>query len=536
MIGMSLSYKKLLHTFDEALKPEVLLPQLRAHGVRSIELRAVSPSDHPDDVLRVADLLWDYGFQITVHAKCKTEQNAVSEVFSPLSRVLSEMRQRELIITIHPVVGDNAAMLTALSDHISEKGYPAFIALENNRRMPDGTDGDSAALVLDAVRRVDRKNVGICFDMGHYAWYTENFTDSASRLPSREFLSRVIHTHIHACAEGVTHFPLDPWREPFSRYIEALSYKYYGVYNIELEPKRFSHRIGATEAYLLSADNLKRHYPIHASLYDDARFHYDEYFHHALDVFKEREGCYASLIAPSSYLFATHGYRWAMDVSFLYLSELAQTPSRVREYLGEIDLMILTHAHGDHMEESTIRALSDTEIVWVVPIFMVEAMKGFGVRVEKMIVVREGDEIDVGPLHIRVLKGRHFRPKTKRGINAVGYLITAEQGPTLAFPGDVRDYRITDEESLNADHCFAHVWLTDKALTPEKYIPKSEDLAEFALRMSRRSIFLTHLYANRSEDKMWQMHHAQLVSDAIRERSPGTVVRVPSYGEVWELS
>jgi hypothetical protein len=225
-----------------------------------------------------------------------------------------------------------------------------------------------------------------------------------------------------------------------------------------------------------------------------------------------------------------------MDISFLEIYRLAETPSRIREYLGDIDCMLLTHGHGDHMEKRTIRALSDTNINWIVPEFLVDNLLSFGVRREKIISVRAGDEISVGPLSIRVLEGRHFRPETKKGIDAVGYLISADKAPTLAFPGDIRDYSVAEGEELDADHCFAHVWLTDKALDPEMYIPKSREFAEFMLSKSRKSILLAHLYTNRAEDKRWTIHHARVVCDAIWERSPETLVRVPRYGEIFDLS
>ena len=547
MIGMSLQYGSLLKTKDEQLEPEIILPKLWDHGVRSIELRAISPTDCPKEALRVANTVWDYGFQITVHSKPKSVESAVDDVFIPLSHILSHMRQRELIVTIHPVVGDNVAMLIALSDHITKHKYPVRIALENNRRMPDGTNGDSLALVLDAVTRADRKNLGVCFDMGHWAWYAANFTDTPNMLPPQEFLSKAIHTHIHAYTEnaenvygtatkGSTHFPLDEWREPFSLYINALGFKYLGVYNVELSPSRFAQRWSASEAYLLSADTLRQNYPPRAQYSDEMRLRYDGCFRRALEVFDKKEGCYGTLIAPSSYLFSTNGYKWAMDVSFLMLYNLAETPSHVREYLGDIDCMILTHAHGDHMEKRTIRALSDTNINWVVPEFLVEKILSFGVRPEKITVVRAGDEISVGPLSIRVLEGKHFRPGTRAGLDAVGYLISADGAPSLAFPGDVRDYRVTEGEELNADHCFAHVWLTDNALDPEMYIPKSREFAEFMLSHSHRSILLAHLNTERVEDKRWTIYHARIASNAILEKSPETVVRVPRYGEIFDLS
>ena len=535
MIGMSLSYQNLVSVEEPALKPETLFPKLWNHGVRSVEIRGISTKACPLEAFRVINLLWDYGFNVTVHSTVKSVQTAVTDVFVPLTHILLNMRQRELILTIHPIAGDNAAMLKALSDHIIEHNYPVCIALENNRRMPDGTDGDSVALVLDAVRSVNRKNVGICFDMGHFAWYTANFTDTPDMLPPKEFLSRVIHTHIHAYTEGSTHFPLDEWREPFSLYINALDFRYVGVYNVELEPKRFTHRWDATEAYLISADTLRQNYPSRAEYHDELRLHYDGYFRRSLEVLNKKDGCYGSLIASSSYLFSTNGYKWAMDVSFITLNRLAGTPSRVREYLGDLDCMMLTHAHTDHMDERTIRLLADTEISWVVPDFLVDDMIKFGVHRERITAVKAGDDVCVGPLRIHVLKGRHFRPGTRSGIDAVGYLISADNAPTLAFPGDVRDYSVKDGEELNADHCFAHIWLTDCALESEKYIPKSREFAEFMLSQSRKSILLAHLNVNREDSKRWTVHHALVARDAILEKSPETVVRTLRYGEIFKL-
>ena len=533
---MSLSYKNLCATDDELLKPDILLPKLWAHGVRSIELRTVTAGARPIDVLRVANLLWDYGFQITVHSSARSAESAVADVFGPLSNLLTCLRQRELVITVHPVADDNILMLKSLSDHIINQRYPVRIALENNRKMPDGSVGNSLMLVLDAVNQVNRKNIGICFDMGHYAWYTENFTDSPNTPPPEEFLSRVIHTHIHVCNDGTTHYPLEEWREPISLYIDALGVKYLGVYNIELDPKRFLCRWSATEAYLLSADTLKNNYPSRALMHDEQRVYFDGCFRRSLDIFRKKEGCYGTMIAPSSYLFSTNGYHWAMDVSFHKIRHLTETPSMVREYLGGIDCMLLTHAHGDHMEKCTIRALSDTEIIWVVPDFLVDALLELGVRLDYIISVSAGDDIKVGPLYIQVLKGRHGRPTEAKGNFAVGYLVSADNAPSLAFPGDVRNYSLEDIEDLKADHCFAHVWLTDYALNPEKYIPMSRNFADFMLAHSRRSIFLTHLYVDRSEDKMWTMKHARVASDAIHESSPGTMVRVPRFGEIFDLS
>ena len=340
MIGVSLPYKWLLGNGSFPM-PEtyVFLSELKRRGVSSVELRAVPRRGDPDVALRAAEPLWDHGFRITVHAGVETAENAVAEVLEPLSEILSHLRQRELIVTIHPIVGDNVAMLRALSDHIIKKSYPVRIALENNRMLPDGTMGDSVSLVLNSVRAVNRENVGICFDMGHFHWYLEQTSNQTDRLPPKEFLERVIHTHIHTYAEGRTHFPIEAGREPIASFLQALDRSYFGVYNLELEPPRFAHRMSAEAGYLRSVDALRESLPFSAGIYEDLKHNYDCRFRESMRIFEKSEGCYASLIGPSSYLFSTNGFRWAMDPAFRNLWYLAESPSRIREYLEGLELI-----------------------------------------------------------------------------------------------------------------------------------------------------------------------------------------------------
>ena len=535
MIGLSLPYKWLLG--DNSMLPQDdLLSLIKEHGAKSVEIRAVPASADSDEVMRSAMQLLAHGLNITVHASVTSAENAVEQVLRPLEELIENMKQRELIVTIHPIMGDNVRMLLNLSDYIIKNNIPVKIALENERKLPDKTDGDSLSLVLEAVEAADRKNIGICFDMGHFAWFRETFTDAPNILPPESFLSRVIHTHIHACVEGRTHFPLGEWREPIASYVSALDLNYFGVYNLELEPERFTHVCSAREGYLRSIDALRDNFPFSARLYEELRLNYDRLFGQAVEVFLKNDGSYMSLIGPTAYLFNTYGYKWAMDVAFRNARYLAEAPSRAREYLCDIDLMILTHGHPDHMEEDTVRALADTDITWLVPDFLVDEVLACGVRREKITVARVGDKISVGLLRITVLKGRHFRPENGSGIEAVGYIVEADNTPTLAFPGDVRDYSTDGTEELCADYCFAHVWLTDNVLDPAMYIPKASSLADFALTVSRKNILLTHLYENgRDEMGMWQKHHAEAVAEAIRERSPETAVKIPRLGEIIKL-
>ena len=97
MIGLSLPYKWLLGEHSTLVCPDIFLPQLWERGARSIEIRTVPAGADAEEVLRAAEPILKYGFNITVHAKVKTVENAVAEVIAPLSLLLKKLAQKELI-------------------------------------------------------------------------------------------------------------------------------------------------------------------------------------------------------------------------------------------------------------------------------------------------------------------------------------------------------------------------------------------------------------------------------------------------------
>ena len=251
MIGISLAYDQLLDITAGKESDEILM-KIWELGARSIELRTVPENEDPANVFAIATLLWDMGFNVTIHANASAEESAVESALFPLRTTLENMRQRELIVTLHPIIGNNTAMLISLSDYANEHNYPVRIALENERKMPDMTDGDSLSLALGAVVEANRENVGICFDFGHLAWYYDARLNDPERLPPEEFLSRAIHTHIHECVNGDTHYPIVSYDGVIPSYIAALGSDYRGIYNIELSPERFTHLCSAEEGYITS--------------------------------------------------------------------------------------------------------------------------------------------------------------------------------------------------------------------------------------------------------------------------------------------
>ena len=530
MIGVSLPFG----WFTDGGDVEPTLALLKQHGVESVELRTVRPQHDPQAVLAAAKQLWQAGFQITVHGSVTAVDTAVEEVFAPLQALLPNLEQEKLNVTIHPVVGDNAALLVALSDYILEKKLPVTIALENNRRMPDKTQGDSAALVLEAVERANRSNVGICFDMGHYAYYVKkNHPDDPERMPGKAFFKRVIHTHIHAMKELRTHFPLGVYELPLDRYMDALANGYLGVYNLELDFPRIAPEWTPEEGIAQSLPYLAGKLRHCTRLYDQVRKEFDSWFSGALQCW-QREGNSFGLIHSSSFLFHTNGCKWAMDVVFRNAKKLASTPSQVGTLMKDLQLMVLSHGHRDHYEESTLQALSRNDTLFLIPDFLEERTLGLGIPAEKLVIAKPGQPVTLFGITFLPFESPHFRPDG-RGTLEYGYRVTAPGCPSMNFPVDIRDFSGRDT-AQPADYCFANVWLNDNSADPAVWGSVVEDWAAYMLQFSTKHIFLAHLYENgRPDNRMWRTEHAQAVRDALLRQSPETRVTIPECGKVYQL-
>ena len=539
MIGVSLSYKWLLTGEDGyGLDVRKTLTELSRCGVDSIELRTVLPGDSPEGVLSVAERLWNFGFNITVHSRMHSAKSAVSDVLDPLRPLLCSMKQEKLVIVLHPIATDNVAILNALADDIEKNGYSAVIALENNRLMPDETEGDSAAYVLDVVKAVNRPAVGICFDMGHYMYYRKkHHPESSQVLPPADFIERTVHTHIHALAGLKTHFPLVGYDLPLDELCRGIAWGYFGVYNFEPDLPRWGGAIDPLPAILDSVAQLKERMPFCARMYDRIRREFDGKFRNALTVYDDdgKQGTEAALLNSSSYLFNTSGYLWAMDPAFRYARYLAKTPSEAAKLFSRVKLIVITHGHVDHFEEETVRQLAGSDIRWVIPDFIYNDAIAWGIAPEKITVAHKNQPICIDKLTILPFMGKHFRPTTGAGLEEYGYHISAEGSPSMVFPADVRDYSRAGIEAVpKADCCFGHVWFGDGNSADGSHTEMARKQAEFLLSFTDRHIVLAHLYENgRRFEDMWREEHADELSEMIKQLSPATRITVPHHGDVF---
>ncbi len=115
-------------------------------------------------------------------------------------------------------------------------------------------------------------------------------------------------------------------------------------------------------------------------------------------------------------------------------------PALELPHLPRLDLILLSHAHMDHFDLPSLRALEDSGAAVVTARSTSDLL-----RVRRYTSVDElawGEDLQVGPLRIRALQVKHWgarlRTDTYRGYN--GYLIEAGRFRVL-FGGDTADTR-----------------------------------------------------------------------------------------------
>ncbi|MBE6929829.1 MAG: sugar phosphate isomerase/epimerase [Ruminococcaceae bacterium] len=226
-----------------------LLYGLRLKGVKSIELRTVRTGADPADVLNAVRACRATGLEVTIHGSLYDRETFLA----PFRDLLAADLQECYTITVHTANIEKTAFM------LQDLRHPNFrFALENNRRRLPPHQGMSTAGVL-SIANAASPDQGLCWDWGHFYWNVSQ-AGVPDCMPTREFLSRVIHTHIHGVTH-TTHFPPSDDNLPMRRYIRALEDAgYQGVYNLELDFPRFSSVMSPKEGLLSALTALKEAY------------------------------------------------------------------------------------------------------------------------------------------------------------------------------------------------------------------------------------------------------------------------------------
>lgn len=236
----------------------------------------------------------------------------------------------------------------------------------------------------------------------------------------------------------------------------------------------------------------------------------------------------AWLVYAANYLFRTASVRWAIDPFALSSRVRGVVAPDFLHDLAPLELVLLTHAHNDHLDLNLIRAIATLPIRWLVPDFMLEKVLTAGVPRSNILVPQVGVPVRYNALEITPFAGQHIR--SKDGVPEIGYLVSCE-GRRWAFPGDTRVY----DDNLfprfgRVDALFAHLWL-GKAQASAEPPPLLKELCDFVTAQQPERIVVTHLYElGRDEDDLWHRGHYAQVEKVIRASHPAIKVEMAVTG------
>ncbi len=158
-------------------------------------------------------------------------------------------------------------------------------------------------------------------------------------------------------------------------------------------------------------------------------------------------GVYAAWLGHATVLLKIDGFvlitdpvlgeRVGIDLGFfkLGLKRLTAPALRASE-LPAIDLVLLSHAHMDHMDTQTIRSLESRKTVAVTASRTSDIFRAS--RFKQTHELAWNGRARVGPVEIRAFEVNHWgarmRTDTYRGYN--GYVIESESGRRILFAGD----------------------------------------------------------------------------------------------------
>lgn len=240
---------------------------------------------------------------------------------------------------------------------------------------------------------------------------------------------------------------------------------------------------------------------------------------------------------PTSYVFSLSGVRFAVDLQIRRECDFEKVREGLCDDTSALSFVLITHQHDDHMCIPLMRALKDSPIIWYIPEGTHENLIAeTELPEEKIVRVRDGEELCVGPLKIKAFNSTHERPEEEPIFQQLGYEIITPRGKLL-LPADVRNYDLNLYPSFSdIDVCFSHLWAGDDTVNAENYMPLLKEFADFNSHFGAKKYFLCHLYEIARELRhMWRYTHAAAAMELFMERIPEAEIMIPHLGSSYEL-
>lgn len=219
-----------LHTF---------LEPLRQAGLSALEFELDTHLDLWNEFEPLMETAVNQGMELSFHAPYRephtltgfagNKRNDIERDYRPMLEIAERWAVRAgspWVVVFHAATAypphDRKSLIedtVAFLNWVGEEFPQIRIALENNSPSSDsviklGVKHDD---VLSLIKRVNRLNLGICWDMGH------DYLQGGEQATAAEWLASVIHVHLHDVDEsGLDHYPLVLGRTPYPGWLRAL--------------------------------------------------------------------------------------------------------------------------------------------------------------------------------------------------------------------------------------------------------------------------------------------------------------------------
>ncbi len=250
--------------------PLTFMNTLKKAGLASIEINAISSGTEAKKAALATKRVLDSKLDVTIHGYLPPANKGekLVEILPPIASIAAILkdRNRSSIITFHSYKKQNDDLLRLVDYNVDfiknfihiihNEKLSLKIALEINRQKGFTDPSITYDTLMTVWKKIaDPKMVGFCWDFGHSYWNaSNNFIDC---IPTQDFLSRVIHTHIHdVSTDGQTHWPLTEGNIPLNDFVSKLkAQNYEGTYNMELYPERW-HRVRNIQAGIFDSISI----------------------------------------------------------------------------------------------------------------------------------------------------------------------------------------------------------------------------------------------------------------------------------------
>lgn len=243
----------------------------------------------------------------------------------------------------------------------------------------------------------------------------------------------------------------------------------------------------------------------------------------------------ATWLGHASVLFESEGTRVLTDPLLRpgLFGLLRRRGSRPAVDVGEIDAVLISHVHHDHLDLPSLGELG-RDLPLLVPAGTGRLLEGRGFRAVRE--VESGERLELGALQVSVTPAQHGA--VRRGTDrppALGFRIDASAGPSAYFAGDTELFEgMAGIGAPGLDLALLPVWGWGPTLGPGHMDPGQAAEALRLLGAARAVPIHWGTYSPLGAGRLWPwMSHApaaEFVAHA-RERAPAAEVVVLGVGE-----